>query len=317
LFNAFKHLLNEVTKKNDTFNKINNLNTDYQDFMIFFTFLLLWISIQFGQIIEDSIAYVIVLSLGIIHGANDLSILKKKEYNTSNFTRHIAIYLLLILCCVVSYLLYPFVSIILFIILSSYHFGEQHLGKKITGINSYKMIVYIFYGLLIFCMIFIQNMKDVDSILINLTNLTIPKLWIQGALITAGSFLILSFTYHFFIKKERNIDVLREVFYFLLLFLVFKTSSLILGFAIYFVLWHSVPSILDQTKYLLGVSSKKTILRYFKKAFIYWLLSIIALALTYYFVDVHYFNSIVFLTLFSVTAPHVWVMYRMNITSNE
>ena len=293
------------------------MKTDYQDFMLFFTFLMLWISIQFGQIIEDSIAYVIVLSLGIIHGANDLSILKKKEYKTPYYIRDIAIYLLLILCCVVSYLLVPFISIILFIILSSYHFGEQHLSKKLTGISSYKIIVYIFYGLLIFCMIFIQNMKDVDRILINLTNLTIPKSWIQGTLIAAGSFLTLSFTYHFFIKKERNIEVVREVFYLLLLFLVFKTSSLILGFAIYFVLWHSVPSILDQVKYLSGVSSKKTILSYFKKALIYWLLSITTLALIYYFVDAHSFNSIIFLTLFSVTAPHVWVMYRMNITPNE
>jgi len=55
------------------------LNIKYQDFMIFFTFLLFWVSIQFGQIIEDSIAYVIVLSIGIIHGSNDFTILKKKK----------------------------------------------------------------------------------------------------------------------------------------------------------------------------------------------------------------------------------------------
>ena len=54
------------------------LSLHYQDFKIIFTVFLFWISIQFGQIVEDSIAYFMVLSLGIVHGANDLFILKKK-----------------------------------------------------------------------------------------------------------------------------------------------------------------------------------------------------------------------------------------------
>ena len=54
------------------------LSLHYQDFKIIFTVFLFWISIQFGQIVEDLIAYFMVLSLGIVHGANDLFILKKK-----------------------------------------------------------------------------------------------------------------------------------------------------------------------------------------------------------------------------------------------
>ncbi len=288
----------------------------YQEVTLFLTFLLLWISIQFGQIIEDSIAYSIVLSIGIIHGANDLSILKKQEKNRRRFIKHVIGYLALILLCILSYLVYPFLSILLFIILSSFHFGEQHLSQKVTGLKSYKTLVYILYGMLIFSMLFIVNTQQIDLILENLTGTTIPVQWIEITLLVSGISIGLLFSYHYFIKKEYKLHLWKEIFYLLLLFLVFKTSSLILGFAVYFVLWHSIPSILDQTKYLTGAPSKKTIIRYVKKALIYWGLSIAGLFAAYYFVDAHYFNSIVFLTLFAVTAPHVWIMYRMNRNTN-
>ena len=79
------------------------LKIDYQDVTVFFTFLLLWTSIQFGQIIEDSIAYIIVLSIGIIHGANDLSILRKQEKSNLKFNKQVVRYLALILLCIVVF----------------------------------------------------------------------------------------------------------------------------------------------------------------------------------------------------------------------
>ena len=106
--------------------------------------------------------------------------------------------------------------------------------------------------MLIFSLIFIENLSDVDAIMQNLTGNSIPNDWINIMLITSISLLVVLFVYQFTREIKPKIQVVRELFYILLLFLVFKTSSLILGFAIYFVLWHSIPSILDQTKFLSG-----------------------------------------------------------------
>ena len=279
--------------------------------MIFFTFLLFWISIQFGQIIVDSIAYVIVLSIGIIHGSNDFTILRKQQTNTTNFLKSTGFYLLLIIMCIVSYIINPFISFLFFILLSSYHFGEQHLEDKVFGTKIFKSILYIAYGMLIFSLIFIENLEDVDDIMRNLTGNIIPNDWINIMFFSSSSLLVGLFAYQYIRKTKPKIQIVRELFYLLLLFLVFKTSSLILGFAIYFVLWHSIPSILDQTKFLSGSYSIKTILKYLKTAFVYWLISIIGLVAAYYFLDESQFNSIIFIVLFAVTAPHVWVMNRM------
>lgn len=287
------------------------MNTNYQDFMIFFTFLLFWVSIQFGQIIEDSIAYVIVLSIGIIHGSNDFTILKKQKKNTVDLIKSTSFYLFLILLCIACYLINSFVAILFFVILSSYHFGEQHLENKFTGSKYVKSIIYVVYGMLIFSLIFIENLKDVEVIMRNLTGEIIPNSWIETMLVSSSLLLIILITYQFTRKINPKIQIVRELFYILLLYLVFKSSSLILGFAIYFVLWHSIPSILDQTKFLSGGYTFKTILEYLKTAFVYWLISITGLVIAYYYFSESLFNSMIFIVLFAVTAPHVWVMNRM------
>lgn len=279
--------------------------------MIFFTFLLFWVSIQFGQIIEDSIAYVIVLSIGIIHGSNDFTILKKQKKNTIDLIKSTSFYLFLILLCIACYLINSFVAILFFVILSSYHFGEQHLENKFTGSKYVKSIIYVVYGMLIFSLIFIENLKDVEVIMRNLTGEIIPNSWIETMLVSSSLLLIILITYQFTRKINPKIQIVRELFYILLLYLVFKSSSLILGFAIYFVLWHSIPSILDQTKFLSGGYTFKTILEYLKTAFVYWLISITGLVIAYYYFSESLFNSMIFIVLFAVTAPHVWVMNRM------
>ena len=279
--------------------------------MIFFTFLLFWVSIQFGQIIEDSIAYVIVLSIGIIHGSNDFTILKKQKKNTIDLIKSTSFYLFLILLCIACYLINSFVAILFFVILSSYHFGEQHLENKFTGSKYVKSIIYVVYGMLIFSLIFIENFKDVEVIMRNLTGEIIPNSWIETMLVSSSLLLIILIAYQFTRKIKPKIQIVRELFYVLLLYLVFKSSSLILGFAIYFVLWHSIPSILDQTKFLSGGYTFKTILEYLKTAFVYWLISITGLVIAYYYFSESLFNSMIFIVLFAVTAPHVWVMNRM------
>ena len=279
--------------------------------MIFFTFLLFWISIQFGQIIEDSIAYTIVLSIGIVHGSNDFTILKKQQNSKIDFLKSTGFYLSLIILCVVTYIIVPFFSILFFVFLSSYHFGEQHLENKFNGTVIFKSLLYISYGLLIFSLIFIENIKDVELIMLNLTGEIIPETWIFKMLIFS-SILLLSLYFFQFLKGIKNkLNVFKELFYILLLYLVFKTSSLILGFAIYFVLWHSLPSIIEQTKFLSGAYSFKTIYEYLKTAIIYWMISIVGLVCAYYFLSESLFNSVIFIVLFAVTAHHVWVMSRM------
>lgn len=284
---------------------------DYQDFMIIITFFLFWISIQFGEVIEDAIAYVFVLSLGIIHGANDLNILQKNKIKKHNFGTSLFIYLMIILFCMLTYWAVPFIAMLAFIFLSAYHFGEQHLEKKIVSFGKLKGYIYIIYGSFIFALLFHENIADVNSILSSLTGVGMSLQLVQYMLIALSVLLVSIPLYAHYKKIPLQLNYFKELLYLFVLFLVFKTGSLIFGFAVYFVFWHSIPSITDQIRFLFGSQNKRSVTKYFKAAFFYWVLSITGLVVAYYMLDSKLFNTVLFLILFAVTAPHTWVMKRM------
>lgn len=287
------------------------MSVDYQDFKIIFTVFLFWFSIQFGSIVEDSIAYILVLSLGIMHGANDLLILKRKEKNNLSFLKSIIGYFVLIVTCVLTYFVNPFISLLIFIVLSAYHFGEQHLERKINGPNWLRISFYLLYGLLIFLLIFQENLPDVNLIVHQLSNHYFTMSVLQGILVTVAVLLVTLALFAQAKKYITELNIYKELFSLVLLFFLFKSASLIFGFAIYFIFWHSIPSILDQTKYISGEVSTKGFMNYLKTASPIWVVSILALVVLYFYVDRMFFSSSIFMILFAVTAPHAWVMYRM------
>lgn len=285
---------------------------NYKDFMIFFTFFLFWISIQFGEVVEDYLAYIMVVSIGILHGANDLLILSTKEKMDKMFRKNLIIYVSIIFLCVIIYLFSPFIAILLFVLLSSYHFGEEHLGETINLNFLFNAVYFLAYGLFIFSLLFYQSIFEVNEIMIELTGGTFTKFQIETTLLISAVFLFIGSLYLVLTKKNEVEIFVKEFFYLLLLFLVFKTSSLILGFAIYFIFWHSIPSIIHQIEFISGDLNKKNILFYVKKATIYWIISLAALLILYQLVpQIKLFATVVFVILFAVTAPHTWVMHKM------
>jgi Brp/Blh family beta-carotene 15,15'-monooxygenase len=285
---------------------------NYKDFMIFFTFFLFWISIQFGEVVEDYLAYIMVVSIGILHGANDLLILSTKEKMDKMFRKNLTIYVSIIFLCVIIYLFSPFIAILLFVLLSSYHFGEEHLGETINLNFLFNAVYFLAYGLFIFSLLFYQSIFEVNEIMIELTGGTFTKFQIETTLLISAVFLFIGSLYLVLTKKNEVEIFVKEFFYLLLLFLVFKTSSLILGFAIYFIFWHSIPSIIHQIEFISGDLNKKNILFYVKKATIYWIISLAALLVLYQLVSqIKLFATVVFVILFAVTAPHTWVMHKM------
>jgi len=285
---------------------------NYENFMLFFTFFLFWVSIQFGEVVEDFLAYVMVISVGILHGANDLLILSTKDQKDKKLIKNLLIYIGIILLCVVIYLLSSFLAIVLFVVLSAYHFGEEHLSHKINVNFGFNAVYFLSYGLFIFALLFYQSLSDVDVIMTDLTGRTFSKTQIEITLITSAIFLGVGTVFLILTKRNESVLFLREFLYLVLLFFVFNTSSLILGFAIYFILWHSIPSIIHQIEFISGNLNKRNVISYVKKALIYWVISIAGLLFLYQFLpEIKLLATVIFVILFAVTAPHTWVMHRM------
>lgn len=284
---------------------------DYQYFKIIFTVLLIWIGYQFQGLMADSIAYLLILTLGIVHGANDLLILRKFEKSSSNFIKSVIGYNGLIGLCILSFFIHPFISLLLFILISGYHFGEQHFENSIKASKWIEYSFYLFYGLIIFGMIFSQNMEEVQKIVFGLTDQTFPENSILIVTLISSGLLLILLIYGLNKKNVFTFNIVKEILNLALLFIAFRYTNLIFGFGLYFIFWHSIPSIMDQTNYLSGTTNKQSLLFYLKKAAPFWTMSIAGLLTLYFVMDESLFSSAIFLILFAVTAPHVWVMFRM------
>ena len=285
---------------------------NYQNFKIYFTIFLVWVSVQFDVIVEDSIAFILILSIGLLHGANDILILSGEDRLRKKKIQNLVVYSLISITCVGIYLIHDYVAILLFIIISSYHFGEEHLSSRISEHNLFDIFYYTFFGLIIFSLIFFTSIVEVNAILSEMVNAYFTESGILLALIASVSITVLLSIYLLIKKKLSFTTIGLEFFNLLLLFLVFKATSLIFGFAIYFVFWHSFPSIIGQIQYISKKVDNKSMLYYIKKASPFWFVSVLGLAVLFWvFPEINVFATFVFAVLFAVTAPHIWVMYRM------
>jgi len=256
------------------------------------------------------------LSIGLIHGANDIAIIRKlknKKSKDSNPTRSILIYSGIVFSTLVLFIVLPQLALWLFILISAYHFGEQHWSVTLKMLNNkLKIVFYTTYGLSILFLLLFLNVSFAKEIIHQIT----PNAYFDQYLteITKISFILLlaGFASLILYKKEFAQRIPLELLQIASLFLIFKWGNLIFGFAFYFVLWHSLFSIKDQLKFLYGKITGKNLMHYFKQSAIYWLISLVGLGVLVYLLnDKDYFYSLLFAFIAAVTFPHVFVINKM------
>ncbi|MDC0380850.1 Brp/Blh family beta-carotene 15,15'-dioxygenase [Flavobacteriaceae bacterium] len=279
-----------------------------------FSFLGLWITTLFPEDFELFLGFFLIFTFGMIHGSNDMLIVNKlTNLKKTSFIKTLAIYLLVVSIAVLIFYWLPGVALILFVCFSAYHFGEQHWEESLESItNTSKRLYFFAYGLFVLFMVFYFNEASVKMIVNEISGMTLNQLYTEHVLITLGVFM-LSFLAVMLRQKEIKLNtVITELFTLLVLVIIFKSSSLIWGFTIYFIIWHSIPSLLEQIRFAYGSLDRKNIINYTKAALPYWLVSLVGMTLLYFvFKDEKHFYSLFFAFIAAVTFPHSIVMLKM------
>jgi Brp/Blh family beta-carotene 15,15'-monooxygenase len=287
----------------------------YTHFAIVASFFCLWLNSFFTEKTEIIIAFALILTVGILHGANDLILIRSTNGHRKDVSsqKNLLYYICIVLIGLLLFYLLPIVALLLFIIVSAFHFGDQQ--GLYFNFNTSKLVVVAYpflYGLLILFLLFFFNSTEVTTIVTEIIKTKVTSFYITEILITTLSlFLVISAYFYWKFEPFRK-KIPTELFYLVVFTILFKTSSLIWGFAIYFIIWHSVPSILDQMKFIYGAATFKHFKTYCKNGFIYWLASIIGIIVLYLlFKDQEIFNALFFSFLAAITFPHVFVILKM------
>ena len=251
-----------------------------------------------------------ILTFGIVHGANDLLLINKTTNTTKSIFTQFFIYLTLVLLFFIFFYVIPSLALITFVILSSYHFGEHQWTLFEKTNNNIIKILYFSYGLLIFSILFYFNFNEVSFIIKDITDQSFDLTFFKKLLIYSSlTTLIISIMLFKHLKNQLLIQIFLLMFFLITVYF----TDLLMSFAIYFVLWHSLPSILEQSKFLFGSSERTHLKIYLKKASLYWILSILGLTVTYYiFKDSQsQLLSIFFSFLAAITFPHTFVISKI------
>lgn len=305
MFKIFLNLLNNMKNTSLFFTK-------FSSFATIATIFSLWLIGYLSDANEDILGFALILSVGILHGANDLKLLKQ-TLSTDRFSfLHLLIrYVIIVLLVGLSFFLVPSMALLIFIVLSAYHFGEQHWHHKVLHVSKVSYLYFTLYGFMIFGLLFYLNPISTTEVIYSITDVTIPsqffKIFFLVSLLLFSILTSLNYS-----KKYMKINLFEELFLLLVFYIIFKTASLVLAFAVYFIFWHSLPSLIDQIKLLHGSVTKNSIMRYLKASLLYWLLAIIGLVFSIYFFNANddYFLPIFFSFLAAITLPHVLVMHK-------
>ena len=302
-------------------NQIKKINLNHS--FIFFLFCNFFSIITFKItyfIISPLICLFLILSIGVSHGALD-NLKGRKLFQIlgiSNFFIFYFSYILISLIIIVLWIIVPTISLMIFLILASHHFGKEDT-QFLMSENSYlnQLLFFLKGSLIIFApmyfhfdetiSIFKSLLIDNETFFESLNLIETNKILLYGIIVSTLSSILL-FTKNFELKKF-------TIFfdYFSILIINYYFSPLV-AFTIYFCFLHSVRHSISLISELDENSIANGLKIFIKKA-----LPLTILTATFCFLGLYLLNNtynfdssilkIIFIGLASLTFPHILLEY--------
>ena len=279
---------------------------------IFLTSLI--VSYFISDVYENILGFLLILSIGVIHGANDLLIINRYSAKESNKNQILFFffYLMIVFTGFALFYFIPSLALLAFIAVSVYHFGEQHWEVNLSNTNlssKIKLSLIISHGLAFFIIIFMNNLLAVNEVLASFYISSLNYSYLALSLFSVSILYLFLLVYN---KILRN-HFINEIIFFVLLYILTLSSTLIYGFAIYFIFFHSLLSIKDQVKFIYNDDKTSSIKKYIRNSMPYFILALTFLLIFYFNVDLQKVNllQIIFTFLAAITFPHVIVIEKM------
>lgn len=260
----------------------------------------------------------LIFLLGIPHGAIDHILLSKKQPSTKDQIRFYTFYLGLIAAYVTTWIIFPYFSLVIFFLISFYHFGQSQFSNvKIEESNKSKKLLYLLWGASIISGLFYHHYDRLIEFFLETTHfnqtatvITPNSLYYFFLLTSFATIILMAFLLLFKVNAKRRF--FSEIGVFLLLHLAFFTLPPLLAFALYFGVWHSLKVLYEEYTFL-GSKRKNFEFNHFIKELLpFTLISVVGVllllfAFSYFQFSISpFFLTIIFLSV--LTLPHSVVM---------
>ena len=303
-------------------NRIKRINLNHSFIFFFVANIFCFLMFKFISNISSILCLLLVLILGVSHGSLD-HIKGKKILKLLNIKSSYVFYITYILIAavvVITWILFPSITLLVFLIIASYHFGKEDTQFLINNRSYFTQLLYVFKGALVILApltfhfqetIAIFKLLLIDSeVFYSSLNFIETNDIIQKGIVFSFLSSVILFLKNFEIKK-----LVIFLDYFSILTLNLYLTPL-LAFTFYFCFLHSIRhSIslaieLDQDRVFNGF--KIFIKKALPLTFLTGILSFIALYLlsNSYNLDSAVLK-IIFIGLASLTFPHILLEYLL------
>ena len=289
-------------------------------FFIFSSFISLVVNRFENLIISPVVCLFLILSIGISHGALDNQKGKRLSqlYNIQKSYFFYLIYSLIGVSIIIFWLFFPTLSLILFLIVASYHFGKEDTEFLINNKNVSNLILYFLKGSLIIIaplmFHFVETINIFKLLLIENENFYLFLNFIEdnSILLFALSISLLCNIYYF-LKDFKIVNILILLDFFSIIALNYFLTPLV-AFTIYFCFLHSFRHSISLITELNEKSLKIGTITFIKKAIPLTVLTAILYIISLYFLSNFYqlndaILKVIFIGLASLTFPHILLEY--------
>ena len=296
-----------------------NLNHSFIFFFVVNIFCILFFKYS-NSSISSILCLLLILIIGVSHGSLDHIKGKKllKFFNIKSIYIFYITYILISAAVIATWMLLPSTTLILFLIIASYHFGKEDTQFLINDGSYFIQILYFFKGFLIILAplyfhfqetiaIFKLLLIDNETFYLSLTFIETNKVILIGVICSTLSSIFL-FLKNFEIKK-----FVIFLDYFSILILNYYLSPL-LAFTVYFCFLHSIRHSISLAIELDPNSVVNGFKLFVKKALPLTILTGIFSFIALYLLSNSYnldsaVLKIIFIGLASLTFPHILLEY--------
>ena len=302
-------------------NRIKKINLNHSFIFFLFCNIFTLIIYKFNNFdISPLICLFLILIIGVSHGSLDHE-KGKKLFEILNIKRIIIFYLLYILIAILVIIIWiniPSTSLIIFLIVASFHFGKEDTQFLIDENSYFNQLLFLFKGLLIILAPIFFHFNETVSIF-KLLLVDNEIFYSTLAFIEANKvlpILIILSTFssiYLFLKKFENKKFTIFFDYFSILILNYYLSPLV-AFTIYFCFLHSIRHSISLIYEIDNENFTNGFKVFTKKALPLTILTAIFCLISLYLLNNSYdlhssILKIIFIGLASLTFPHILLEY--------
>lgn len=246
----------------------------------------------------------------------DSTLASSRKIKKAHLGRFFLVYMGIIAAYSVLWLLLPKLCLAIFLLMSFYHFGQSQLYYlAMSEKNILKITLYLCWGALIIGGIVFFNYDASAEVLAGIVSLPelVTRDSAQDLLILLGVFTITGLIFAFFRKNLDDSQLVFELFSMALLLSLFYLAPLLIAFAIYFGLWHSLKAMQAELRHF--KREQRSLAWFYRQAWPFSLLSFVGigiLILAASQLEAYISPYMLFFIAISVlTMPHMYYMQKL------